>query len=435
MNRGDQIDLSITSLALGGEGIARHEGMVLFVPRGLPGDRIRATIVRPKKRYASTRIDTIIEPSLHRIEPGCEWFDAGCGGCQWLHFSYDEQLRWKKQLLRDALGRIGRFDSRSLPIEKIVPAPQLRGCRSKYSATLSFKGELGLCIENSKTLLPIDSCPMESSACNRALASLREVTEGSKGSQIQSIVKQVHLRASPGDEKVSLCFFADSNHHVLETCAKALVETGAISAAGVSLKRGFEHLAGDRSLRVLCGRIEYEVPTDVFFQTNYSGAETLLRLVRGGVDLPGNATILDLYSGVGFFALDLALDEYRVTGVEGHPAGVAAAKRTARRMKIKSSFLRHRVGPELFGPTSLLASHYDAVILDPPRSGCGVETANRICDLEPALIAYVSCAPDTLARDLRVMVDRGYRISQCTPLDMFPQTYHVESVTILERLN
>jgi 23S rRNA (uracil1939-C5)-methyltransferase len=433
MNRGDKIDLSITSLALGGEGIARHDGMVLFVPRALPGDQIRASIVRPKKRYASGRIDSIIEPSQHRVEPDCKWFDAGCGGCQWLHFSYEEQLRWKKQLLKDALGRIGRFETNALPIEEIIPAEKPRGCRSKYSATLTIDGDLGLCIENSKTVLPIDACPMESPACNRALGAFRDIIEGPRGSQIRSIVKQVHLRASEDDERVSLCFFAETNHAVLETCARELVELGAISAAGVSLKRGFNHLAGDRSLSVRCGKIEYEVPTDVFFQTNYSAAETLLRLICDGIELPRGAKILDLYSGVGFFSLDLALEGYRVTGVEGHPAGVAAAKRTARKTRIKSSFLRQRVEPDLFGSASALASHYDAVVLDPPRSGCGTEISNRICDLEPEVIAYVSCAPDTLARDLRAMVDRGYEISRCTPLDMFPQTYHVESVTILKR--
>ena len=433
MNRGDKIDLSITSLALGGEGVARHDGKVIFVPRGLPGDRVRATIVRPKKRYASARIDSITGHSPHRVESGCAWFERGCGGCQWLELPYAEQLRWKERLLRDALDRIGRFETHSLPIEKIIPAERISGCRSKYSATLSVDGNLGLCIENSKSVLPIDLCPMESPSCNRALAAFRGVLDGPDGSQIRSLVNQVHVRASEDDKSVSLCFFAITNHPILGKCAREMVENGAISAAGVSLKRGFDHLAGERSLLIRCGEIEYDVPTDVFFQTNYDAAEKLLQLVRDGVDLPRGSTILDLYSGVGFFSLDLALRGFRVTGVEGHPAGVAAAKRTARKLRVKSTFVRRRVDTGLFEPETELASRYDAVILDPPRSGCGVEIANRMCDLEPATIVYVSCAPDTLARDLRTMVDRGYEIIRCTPLDMFPQTYHVESVTILVR--
>ncbi len=469
---GDTVTVSIHALGFGGEGIARHAGFVLFVPRGVPGDKLRVRIVKLKKRYGSARVVEVLSPSRHRVPPDCAPFEAGCGGCQWLHIDYRLQIEWKRRLLEDALRRIGGL---SPTIEEVVTAPRRRGCRNKLSLSSAEDGRLGLCMENSIEVVPLSICPMESPENNAALSALagsaaamlrgaadasdarirslqasriaaadgndrfahrlpsaRRIHDGRRaGRRLPGagtpFVEQVQLRSAP-DGAVSLFVGAETNDPALTRLARELVETRVIAAVGASFRDGFSHLAGRRSLRIRCGGLVYDVPTDVFFQTNYAQAEALLELVRAGIDVRPGDSVLDLYSGVGFFSLYLAASGALVTGVEGHPAAVAAARRTAARLKLRVRFIRRRIDPSLFAggvvtgrsgatrpprgrgrsvrarpshgdalgrsagaPSSHTAStdragrppdsRYDRIVLDPPRGGCGVEVAEALCAL------------------------------------------------------
>lgn len=436
MLTGDRITLDISSLGYGGDGIGRSHGFVVFVPRGVPGDRVEVVLGRVKKRHASARIAEIITPSDARRPVSCPLFDdgtgdhLGCGGCQWLHIDYPTQIEWKGRFVEESLRRIGGI---TVGIEAVRDAEPAVACRNKLSASIGDDRTLGLCIEHSPDVLSLTHCPMESEANNRALAGLQELYAAHAESLATGAgLTQIHLRNAPNDA-VSLCLYADKRTREIDRLASTLISRGMTGSAGMLARRRFSHLAGAKSLMVQSGRIKYEVPVDTFFQTNYQQSAVLLDLVRTGLNsLPEGARILDLYAGVGFFALDLALDRYEVTSVEGHPAAVAASIRTAKRIKARGRFLRHAVDSRLFSGDEL-AGGFDGIVLDPPRAGCGPEVSRAICGLGASRIVYVSCAPDTLARDLAVMQEHGYVVERVTPVDMFPQTYHVEVVVELAK--
>ena len=434
MQTDDVLEVDIDALSFGGEGIGRVDSFVLFVPRGVPGDKLLVRIVSLKKRYGSSRIVRILKASPIRVASRCELFSAGggehlgCGGCQWMHIDYDEQLKWKRRFVEDAFSRIGGV---TVDVSEIIAAENSWESRNKLSASMGNDGAVGLCIEHSPVVLPIRSCPMEMGANNVALSSFLRTFGVPPHSNIMREMTQIHFRATP-DGSTSLGIYTTRTADRLRGPAEALVKEGGITAVGAVARRRFAHLAGKRSLFAKSGRINYELPIDTFFQTNYEQAETLLDAVRDGLQPKEGDTLLDLYAGIGYFGLDVGLDGVRITAVEEHPAAIAAAERTARRLKIKGNFIRGRVDGALFS-SGQLETRYDLVVLDPPRSGCGPEVAAAIASLAPRRIVYVSCSPPTLARDVEAMNENGYRVVACIPIDMFPQTYHVEAVTVLER--
>ncbi len=414
------VRVRVHGLGYGGQGVARLDGFVLFIPRALPGDTLDVRIKSLKKRYGSAEIIKILEPSTNRRPSGCEAFEAGCGGCQWLHLDYAEQCRQKMSIIRESFKRIGKINVR---VNDIVGAEHPYGCRNKFSLTRDSVGTLGLCVEKSVNVLDLVDCRMETALNLKAYNALKTLP-------LPDGVTQAHFRSGAGGE-VSLCLYAksvDESHY--RDLIQAMLEANIIAGAALRGPKRFVHLGGEQSVPAEVGGFRYSIPIDVFFQTNYEQAGKLLALVRREIEAGPADTLLDLYSGLGFFTLDCARSGCRVVGVESNLAAVREAKRITRISNLDASFVRSDVGKYLQRNRDG-KGRFSKIILDPPRAGCGEEIARRISALGPEKIVYVSCAPDTLARDCATFAECGYQVVNCTPVDMFPQTYHVETVTTL----
>jgi 23S rRNA (uracil1939-C5)-methyltransferase len=418
---GDTVELTITSLGSGGEGVGKYQGMAFFVPRGLPGDKLLVTTRKVKKRYGSGELSKVLKPSSHRRETHCATFEAGCGGCQWLHLDYQEQLRQKTNTLRETIKRIGKM---SVPVDSILPAAHMRHYRNKFSMRVDAKGTIGLNRENSHEVLDLDGCMMETRENVQVYTRL-------KGLKIPRKTNQIHLRSSP-DGRVAVCVFADEYSDGYVRLEKEL-RWGCPMLAGFDVKtrKRHHHVGGAKFLSIRVGEIEYELPSGSFFQTNYQQAAVLLDQVASAVGPTASDTLLDLYCGVGFFALPLAKGCKSVFGIEFDRVSVKAAESAAARNGIANA--RFASGDVRGQLSRLSAGDFSIIVLDPPRAGCHPAVLKELGRLAPEKIIYVSCAPDTLARDLGILSEYGYDAKRLRPIDMFPQTHHMEVVSTLER--
>jgi len=422
MDKSNIARVTVHALGYGGEGIARDAGFVLFIPRALPGDVLDVRVVSQKKRYARAEIVGIVEPSPARREPGCDAFDQGCGGCQWLHLDYDEQCRRKSEIVSDSFKRIGRIETR---VEECVKAERPYGCRNKFDLSYDSAGGLGLRVEKSKEILTLAECRMESTANLKAYRAL-------KGLSLPKDITRVHLRNGT-DGKAHLCLYKDTAGDAsLRDLVQPLLDENVITGAAVKTKERLIHLSGDHSVTGDVAGFTYTIPIGAFFQTNYEQSGKLLSIVDEEVDAGPDDRILDLFCGLGFFSLFCGRSGCSVTGVESEPVAVAEAERMAAMHDIDAVFVRSGVG-EYLAEMRGGRDRFSRVIIDPPRSGCGSGVVRGIAALDPDRIIYISCAPDTLARDCAVFSSCGYKVVRCRAIDMFPQTYHVEVVTTFLR--
>ncbi len=419
MEVGDTCELHIGSLGFGGAGVSKDAGPVIFVPRGVPGDTVLVKIRKLKKRYGSGEIVQLLDPSPLRVDPKCVGFLEGCGGGQWLHVEYKEQLYYKSQILRESMKRIGRVN---VKVDSVRQAAAIHGCRNKFSVRRSAEGAFGLCREHSREVIPFADCRMEMPA---AITTLRSLI----AAELPSAVTQIHIRAAENG-KSGVCLFTDAPIPSLRPLAKGIMKNTA-SIIGISAKLGrrFSHLTGRKQLIRRCGDIEFEIPHGSFFQTHYQVAEELMKTVVSLVD--GSGPVLDLYCGVGFFSVPIARHGLRVHGVEGDPGAIKAAETNA--AKNGAGEASFTAGDIVRFLPSLSPGEYATAVLDPPRSGCGPGVLEELMRIAPKRIVYVSCAPDTLARDIGRLNGAGYVPRETIPFDMFPQTYHAETVTLLER--
>jgi 23S rRNA (uracil1939-C5)-methyltransferase len=453
--RGEIVDLPVDDLAFGGEGVGRLDGYVVFVPGGLPGDRLRARIVETRARYARATVEEVVEPSPHRVPAPCPYFSR-CGGCRLQHLAYPAQLAFKEKQVRDCFERLGA--SGPFELRPILPAPDPYGYRNKMEFTVAPAPRerqggppvIGLhAAERYDLVLDIERCLLQSEAMNTVLGALRaEVAR--RGLQVhdpesgQGLLRFATLREGrhTGDQMLNIVASApdlEALVPVAEAVGRAV--PGVRSAVvNVNAKRAAvavgteEHLlAGREHITERLGDVVFQVSANSFFQTNTLQAERLFDVVEAACELAGPETAIDLYCGTGAISLRLARRARRVYGIELSPAAVADAVRNARLNGIDScTFLagevRH-VLPDLVRQGVAA----DVVVADPPRAGFHPKALAALAALAPARIVYVSCNPATLARDVGTLVQAGYRLEWVQPVDMFPQTPHIEAVARLGR--
>ncbi len=415
---GDIIECHLTSLEYGGDACAKYGTGLVFVPRGVPGDRVKVRIKRQRKNFSSADIVAMVSPSPHRVKPDCPFFLEGCGGCQWLHVDYPAQLLWKQRILSKSL-------TKALGV-KVTPAPVVpmrdpTACRNKLSMVRHRNGQFGLMKENSKDLVPIDHCPMELPLIQRVFHQLSRVS-------FPPPVTQIHLRGTR--HECGLTMYADQAPPSLTSFAKKLLQSHpSLSSAAVRTEAGTRLLAGLPFLSQRVGRLEFRIPPDAFFQINYFQAVTLLETVKNLLKVTRNETVVDLYAGVGFFSLELAREARSVVGIEGNPAAVDAARLNARLNRIDNALFRSCSTAQ--GLHSFQPGDVNALILDPPRAGCDTHTIRELVRLKIPRLAYVSCDPLTLSRDCALLIEGGYLLGDIRPVDMFPHTWHLETVVSL----
>jgi 23S rRNA (uracil1939-C5)-methyltransferase len=439
--RGDELELTVDTLAHGGSGVARLDGYVVFVAGALPGDRVRAVVGKSKRAYAEARATEILEPSPDRIEPR-----ADHPGAPWQVLSYERQLEVKAEQIGDALRRIGRLDD--FEQDPIVPALEQWRYRNKleYSFGTAADGEL-VCGFHAPgrfdAIVPLDDCLLASERGNAAreqvLAWCREqglsawdrrdqtgllrnlvVREGRRTGELQ-----VRLVTSPGAIDGAALAAAVECEGIFWTQAPGLGE----STQGGETKR----LGGSKRLREQLGELEFLISPEAFFQTNTEMAEVLYGAAVELAGLRGHERVFDLYCGIGTIALSLAARARDVIGVEIVAPAVADAIDNARRNEItNASFF---AGDIRLAMRELVerAGRPDVCVIDPPRAGLSQKVVRRIIEAAPKRIVYVSCNPTTLAPNAAQLVEAGYALRRVRPVDMFPQTPHIECVALLER--
>ena len=439
---GDELELHVDRLAYGGAGVARANGYVVFVRDAVPGDRVRARITRSKRSFAEADSVELLDPSPDRIEPL-----APHPGAPWQVLPYERQLAEKEAQVRDALERLGGFESPS--VEPIVPAEQRLRYRNKveYSFGADEEGDLVLGFHRRGRFDVIDDVSTDILASER-VDELREAVKdwcreeglsawdrrAQTGLLRNLVVRearrtgllQARVVTSPGAQfraaELAAAVPADS---VLWTRAAGVAET---TREGVT-----ERIKGEEKLEErLCG-LTFRISPDAFFQTNTEMAE---RLYGSAVDLAalsGRERVLDLFCGIGTIALVLALDAGEVWGVELVEEAVADAIENARLNGVDNAHFFAGDVRLAMRPLLEQAGRPDVVVVDPPRAGLSSKVVRRVLEAKAKRIVYVSCNPTTLAPNARQFCDTGYELRTVRPVDMFPQTPHIECMALLER--
>jgi len=440
-SRGDVLELTIDSLAHGGNGVARHDGYVVFVAGAVPGDRVRAVVGKAKRAYAEARAIEIVTPSPDRVPPR-----ADHPGAPWQVLPYERQLAIKADQVREALERIGHLSD--FELDPIVPAVEQWRYRNKleYSFGTGPDGEL-VCGFHAPgrwdEIVPMTDCLLASERSNEVrdqvlqwcraqglsawdrreqIGLLRNlvIREGRRTGEVQ-----VRLVTSPGSIDVDSLADAVQCDGLFWTRQDQLGET--VQGGETTL------ISGTPQLREQIGGLEYLISPEAFFQTNSEMAEQLYALAAEFAGLRGHERVFDLYCGIGTIGLALASRAREVVGVEIVEAAVADAIANARINDVTNA--RFYAGDIRLAMRDLVeqAGRPDVAVVDPPRAGLSQKVVRRIIEAGPKRIVYVSCNPTTLAPNAAQMVEAGYRLVRVRPVDMFPQTPHIECVALLER--
>lgn len=389
---GEQIEVEIERIVPGGAGMAHARGQTLFVPLAAPGDCLRVRVERVKSGVAFASLVGILSPGPERVEPPCPYFGR-CGGCDFQQLAYEAQLRAKVEIIRDCLRRIARLEPPAeIPIIASPTAWRYRS-RARWQHDAAH-GRLGYYELASHRIVDVAECPVVVPELQESLARLRAAL----GEGASRTITAEEFEAVAGDDGVSL----------IPPLAKADTSERRRSIAGET----------------------YRFDAECFFQINHA---LLGALVREGLGEERGETAVDLYSGVGLFTLPLARRFARVYGVEGNARACSYARRNLADANLTNAAVEAaQVGAWLARNARSLAP-VDFVLLDPPRTGAESGAAEGILTLAPRRIAYVSCDPATLARDLRALIAGGYALDSVRAFDMFPQTHHVETVAHLSR--
>ena len=383
------LDVRVEKIVPRGFGLAFAEGLTVFVPLSAPGDTIRVNLAQVRGNTAFAEIEEVLAPSPQRVEGPCKYFGT-CGGCDFQQMSYADQLNAKVDIIRDSLHRIGKIDWREIPI---IASPKELEYRSRAQWHVnSRQRQIGYYRRNSNDIVEIEQCPKLTDELNGVLAKLRREIEWQ---EIWS--DKFHVEAASGDESKTSVYsteFIDKTEEI------------SFTAAGET----------------------YFYSAQCFFQGNHFLIEKLLDAALSGAS---GTRALDLYSGVGLFALPMARKFEKVVAVEDNEVSIDFARRNIAHASLSNiELVRESVDRGVF---EIDTTDVDFILLDPPRAGASNKTMSKIIDIGAKDVSYVSCDPSILARDLRKFVDAGYEIESITAVDLFPQTHHVETVVRLRR--
>ena len=400
---GQRLELDITTVAFGGDGIGRVDNFVVFVPFVVEGERVEVEIVDVKRRYATADLVRVITPSSRRVEPHCPYY-MNCAGCQYQHVEYAHQLELKRSQIRDVFQRIGKIPEP--PIEPVVGSPREYHYRNKI--VVHGPGKPGFWTMRGRSIIGIEQCPIAREEVNVKLA---EVS--------QQPLENVHLTIRCNSER-EVWLYTETRR-----AADELADVEPAAETPIAQRMIAETILG-KSL---------QVPLGSFFQVNREVIELALAHTRRIFEASGCKVLVDAYCGVGLFALMLADLAGHVYGIEEDPKAIKAANENAKRLGLEHfDFYPGKTERLLFYTLRQCKLDETCLILDPPRSGCGKAVLKTLREQKPRNIIYVSCAPPMLARDIKELVKSGYKLERVTPFDMFPQTAHCEAVAELARV-
>jgi 23S rRNA (uracil1939-C5)-methyltransferase len=425
-NAKNEVMLEIDSLSYGPYGIGRHHGQVVMVAGTVPGDRVSARVIESKGNFEIAELATVIEPSSQRRQPPCPYVGA-CGGCPWQQIQYAAQLMAKQRSVEDNLRRIGKLaDFELLPI---VAAPREYHYRRRIRLRSAENGNIGFSRSASHDLVEVDACEIGVAPINQTLKHIRRWL-------VQASTRLAEIEIVCGEEKNELVLvgfaagpFADSDRGTVGD----FLDSGA-GISGVIMKGdGWRHVWGDSRITMVTEpAIRQLVEADLFTQVNPEGNRLILQQLLDSGKFDQRDRVLELYCGAGNFTLSIARRAGEVVAVEGHRRAIDNGRLNAQRNGIEN--IRWRAAPVPSAVVNLARRNerFSKVVLDPPRAGAkGID--RDLTALNAQTILYVSCNPATLARDLAALVKRGYKLAAVQPIDLFPQTFHVETLAIVKR--
>jgi len=420
-------NINLEKHTYGGASLGRlSDGRAVFVPYALPDETVKAQLVEEKKRFARAEVVEIIEPSSKRIEPKCPHYfsltptqlsdrdvhkSMACGACHYQHISYQDQLHVKAEILRDQLQRIGKLENP--PVQPMVPCPQPWNYRNHIQFHITPEGRLGFRAPRGKAVIPIDECHLPEQTINQFWPQL----------DIESIpgLDRVGIRLGANDDLMIILESSDPQPVGLNVdIPLSVVHLG----PGGSLV-----MAGDDHIVIEVDKRLFRVSAASFFQVNTSMAEKMVAHLLDYLPLTDDTTLIDAYCGVGLFSAFLAPRVGRLVGIE---ASNSASDDFITNLDEFDHVELYEAPVEDVLPA--LDLRPDVILVDPPRSGLARAALDGILSLAPQTLAYISCDPATLARDANRLTSGGYQLQQITPFDLFPQTYHIESISFWENV-
>jgi 23S rRNA (uracil1939-C5)-methyltransferase len=433
--RGELLEVEVDSLAYGGRGVARADGFVLFVAGALPGDRVRVEVTKAKKRFGEARTVELLAAGADRIPDRCTHGGEPCPGAPWQGLPYERQLAIKSEQVGEALKRIG--DLEGFELEEIVPADEQWRYRNKLEYSFGESdGETALGFHARgrwDLIVDVDDCQLASEAGNAARNKVRDwarlesiapydghsrkgilrnlvVREGRRTGQIQTRLVTSAARFTRPPVDLHTAIEGDSG--------------GTDGPTGV--------LGEERLREELCG-LQLEMSHGAFFQTNTEMAERLYAVAADFAGLSGREKVFDLFCGIGTIGLTMATSAGEVWGLEIVPEAIEDAERNAKRNEVENIHFLAANARTGVRPLTVQAGKPDVVVVDPPRAGLSQKIVRRVIECEAKKIVYVSCNPTTLAPNAAQLAEAGYKLKRVRPVDMFPQTPHIECVALLEK--
>ncbi|MCR5661616.1 MAG: 23S rRNA (uracil(1939)-C(5))-methyltransferase RlmD [bacterium] len=463
---GSTVNLTIHDFAVGGEAVGRVDNFVLFIPGGAPGDEIQAQITELRKNFGRARISKIIKPSVHRIQPRCPIYHD-CGGCQLQHIDYDSQLQVKTKMVADAIQHLaGLSDVKVNPCHK-MKSPWNYRCKvqtvtgakpylTREGEEPRFRPFVGFYTRGTHSIVKVDDCCIQDVNNNKVISAAREALERLQwpiynNEDGSGCIRYIIARTGKNSGKTLLVIVSSQPRlpHVREFVD--MMRKRCPSLQGVVLNLNPHHtnvIMGSRSevlwgsdhiIETVCG-LNFHVSAASFFQVNMEGLEEIYKALskylfddKKKEHNKKKETVLDAYCGVGSLALFAAQNAKRVVGIDQCQAAIEDAVVNSDLNNFNNTDFMdgtvERILPKLYQK----GTRFSSAILDPPRKGCDPVVLETIAKMRIPKLVYVSCNPSTLARDLGILAEKGYKALEVQPIDMFPQTYHVESVAHIVR--
>ena len=408
----DTITLKMDKSVFGGDCMGRlPDGRAIFVPFALPGESVRVEIIEEKKRFARGKLIEIIKESPDRITPRCSHFSA-CGGCHYQQLTYAKQLTLKENILKDQFQRIGKVSTP--PIQPIIPSPNPLNYRNHVQFHLGQQGELGYIHTDNIHLLPIQECYLPQEAINKLWPLLH----------LESNSGLYRLGIRQDSYNSLMVNLVGEDPHPPEFSLDIPV-----SAVYTPPNAPLTVLAGDDHLTFNLLECNFRVSARSFFQVNAPIAEKMVQYLLDNLAFNKKSRVLELYAGVGLFSAFIAKEVGQLTAVES--SGSACHDFTINLAEYENVVLYEAETEEVL---PALDTKFDLLIVDPPRAGLDPVVHDALLSIQPQQIAYISCDPATLARDTRKILQKGYQLVSVTPFDQFPQTAHIESISLFEKI-
>ncbi len=448
LKKNDEIELYIETLTSQGSGLGRYEGFAVFVNGAVAGDKIIAHIIKVSKNYAVGIIKEILKPSESRIEPDCAAFGK-CGGCSFRNMTYAEELKYKKERVRDALLRIGHID---FPVEKMIGAEDITRYRNKAQYPVFIEnGKLtaGFYAVKSHRIIPCKSCLLQPAEFEKGIEAFEKWVRKNDISSYdektgRGLLRHIYFRKAFGTGEVMACAVINGNElpdfdyllnelkGAFENLKSVVININRKNTNVILGEKTVTLWGSDKIYDTLLSK-KFAVSPASFYQVNHSQCEKLYTAVGEYAGLKRNETVLDMYCGAGTIGLTLADKCKVIVGIEAVPSAVENARENAALNGIENAEF---ICADAFDGAKELEKRGlkpNIVIVDPPRKGCQKELFDVIEKMGASRIIYVSCDPATLARDLAILREKGYALQRLTAVDMFPRTPHVETVALMTR--